>query len=185
MEKRSFEQVAYDMCVDDETVRNYFEIESARLEREGKFELAEHIGIDEAKVHTKDSSSFYVCLMNTDVKHTERNGIIELLKIKRTEDAITTLFSRFVNPEAVKTISMDMYAAYRAAALTVFPDARIIVDRFHLVQSLNDKLKKTVSELYFSMKKSLECIAKIEIPPECDGFPNEEPYAVLHGKPVS
>ena len=81
--KKSFQQVAYDFHTTDRTVIKYFEEEIKRRKEECKFETPEHIGIDEAKVHTNErGGAFYVCVMNTDPDAPEKNGIIEFEKMK-------------------------------------------------------------------------------------------------------
>lgn len=37
---------------------------------------------------------------------------------------------------------MDMYTPYMEVVRGVFPNAKIIIDRFHLVQALNRELNK-------------------------------------------
>ena len=166
--KKSFQQVAYDFHTTDRTVIKYFEEEIKRRKEECKFETPEHIGIDEAKVHTNErGGAFYVCVMNTDPDAPEKNGIIEFEKMKRTAEEVEKIFERFDNPDKVKTISMDMCNAYRVAAENVFQagcegHARIIVDRFHLVQSLNDKVKDVVKALYQSTLSMLKSTCGIE-----------------------
>ncbi len=163
MTKKTFAQVAYDYHVTGNTVSKYFEEEVLRRKDECKFETPEHIGIDEAKVHTKErGGAFYVCVMNTDPDTPEKNGIIEMEKTdRRTAADVVKIFERFEHPENIKTISMDMCDAYRVAAEDVFQagkegHARIIVDRFHLVQSLNDKVKEVVKALYRTYVDLLE-----------------------------
>lgn len=43
----------------------------------------------------------------------------------------------------VKTVSIDMYEPYMALIREVFPNAEIIIDRFHIVQALNRALNMT------------------------------------------
>ncbi|AKS65979.1 transposase [Staphylococcus schleiferi] len=43
----------------------------------------------------------------------------------------------------VKTVSIDMYEPYMALISEVFPNAEIVIDRFHIVQALNRALNMT------------------------------------------
>lgn len=160
MSKRTFETVAYDYAVDDETVRKYFREEVEYRKKELKFKTPKHIGIDESKVHTKDGSHFYVAILDTGPEP-EHNGIIEMDTVRRNSETIAAIFRRFENPSAVETISMDMCGAYRVAAEDALKGARIIVDRFHLVKSLNDKVADTASLLYKHLKDEMEKELKI------------------------
>ncbi|WP_177181459.1 transposase [Halanaerobium salsuginis] len=52
---------------------------------------------------------------------------------------------RVENPklrEKIKYFSMDMWSPYKAVAETVFPNAKIVVDKFHLVTAINKALDK-------------------------------------------
>ena len=40
----------------------------------------------------------------------------------------------------VKTVTIDMYEPYMSLIKQLFPNAKIIIDRFHIVQSLNRAL---------------------------------------------
>src|SRR5699024_7426139 len=44
--------------------------------------------------------------------------------------------------QKVQTVTMDMNMPYMEVVREVFPNAKIIIDRFHLVQSLNRELNK-------------------------------------------
>ena len=43
----------------------------------------------------------------------------------------------------VKTISIDMYVPYIQLIKEMFPNAKIIIDPFHIVQALNRELNRT------------------------------------------
>ena len=42
--------------------------------------------------------------------------------------------------QKVKTVTIDMYEPYMSLIKQLFPNAKIIIDRFHIVQSLNRAL---------------------------------------------
>lgn len=42
--------------------------------------------------------------------------------------------------QSVKTVTIDMYTPYMSLIKELFPKAKIILDRFHIVQSLNRAL---------------------------------------------
>ena len=51
---------------------------------------------------------------------------------------ILSLF--FETKTKVKTVTIDMYEPYMSLIKQLFPNAKIIIDRFHIVQSLNRAL---------------------------------------------
>ncbi|MCP6640259.1 transposase, partial [Klebsiella pneumoniae] len=59
--------------------------------------------------------------------------------------ALKNYFYRYPLSERkrVKTVSIDMYEPYMALIREVFPNAKILIDRFHIVQSLNRALNMT------------------------------------------
>ncbi len=171
MTKAPFEKVAEDLWVDEGTVRKYFAIEAERRAKEYKFYTPKHIGIDESKVHDGSKAGvFYVCIMDTGTDEPEHNGIIQLEEIPRNAENVLKLLEKFDDIHNIETVSMDMCLAYRNAVLEMNAISgshmRIIVDRFHVVQSLNDKLKQTLNALYRSYKRELSKIISGSEPPE-------------------
>ena len=180
-QKLSFEQVAYNFHVSSTTVEDLFVEEAKKREGTYKFETHKHIGIDETLIKTTpkkladstdgelstasksasktDKGSSCIVLLATDKESDvefKHHGIIDIVKSKRDTESVIALLDRFDDPDKIETVTMDMCSAYRLAVETALPKARIIVDRFHLVQSLNDKLRRTASNLYYARKKALE-----------------------------
>ena len=59
--------------------------------------------------------------------------------------------------EGVKIVTMDMSGHYIPLIKTIFPNARIVLDRFHIVQHMNRALKQTRIQIMKQFeKKSLE-----------------------------
>ncbi|PTK63658.1 ISL3 family transposase, partial [Staphylococcus borealis] len=54
----------------------------------------------------------------------------------------------------VKTVSIDMFEAYIYMIQELFPNARIIIDRFHIVQSLNRALNMSRVHIMNGFKTS-------------------------------
>ena len=59
-------------------------------------------------------------------------------KLKSLKDHFISLF--FKTQTKVKTVTIDMYEPYMSLIKQLFPNAKIIIDRFHIVQSLNRAL---------------------------------------------
>lgn len=101
--------------------------------------LPEHLSFDEFK-STKDAKgamSFILC----DLDSSEIIDIVE----NRQLPFLERYFYRF-SKEArlkVKTVCIDMYPPYMSLIEKLFPNAKIILDRFHIVSSLTRALLKT------------------------------------------
>ena len=52
--------------------------------------------------------------------------------------------------QSAKTVTIDMYTPYMSLIKELFPKAKIILDRFHIVQSLNRALNMS-SKYYESV----------------------------------
>ena len=72
------------------------------------------------------------------------NGkLIDILTSRKKDDLIE-YFNTWPEKlrEQIKYFSMDMWSPYKAVAETVFPNAKIVVDKFHLVTAINNALDK-------------------------------------------
>lgn len=102
------------------------------------WDLPEHLGIDEFK-SVKQATSGMSCILMDAYNHTLLDIVLE-----RTQDALRDYFMRY-SYEArmqVKTVTMDMYGPYYLFLQRIFPNAEIVIDRFHIVQLLNNTLNR-------------------------------------------
>lgn len=161
--KKTFSQIAYDLHVSDTYVKSQFMQEGVRRKQTVLYHAVPHLGIDETKVHTKDKIK-RMCVVLFDTKGAPENSrLIALEQTKLDAESIISLLDKLDKPEVIETVTMDMSASFRTAVQTALPNARIIVDRFHLVKSLNDKTKMVATKLYESEKAKLQKVAKIEV----------------------
>ena len=95
--------------------------------------LPSHLAIDEFK-SVKNVPGAMSCLLMDNATH----QMVDILE-DRTQRYLRAYFLRFSLEERrqVKTITMDMYSPYRDFLPRLFPNAHVIIDRFHIVQLLN------------------------------------------------
>src|SRR5699024_1904377 len=55
---------------------------------------------------------------------------------------------------AVKTISMNLYSPYKSVVKAFFPNAKIVIDRFHIVQLLNNTINSMWIAVINEIKKT-------------------------------
>ena len=132
--KYTFETVASLFCVDSETVRRAFLEKVKQLDKRSEYESVSCLGIDEAHLANEMRGVLVDC-SNPKAK------LVDLLP-DRKKATILSALKRFEQPEKIKYVTMDMSVAYREAVREVLPDATIIIDRFHVLQSLLDATKK-------------------------------------------
>lgn len=105
--------------------------------------LPEHLAIDEFKsVKSVESAMSAIIIDN------QHHRLIDIIE-DRKQVSLRRYFQRYdlAVRKKVKTITMDMYGPYKDFLPRLFPNAVIIIDRFHLVQRLNtalDRIRVTV-----------------------------------------
>ena len=138
-----------------------------------KYEQVRKLGIDEFS--TKKGHKHFACVL-VDLEY---GNVIDVLK-ERTNDYVTKYFealgTKFCNQIVV--LSCDMWQGFASLAGTVFPNAELVIDRFHFFKNLNKeldnfrkKLKRTLfkdlelhqGKLRFALLKSSETLSKEDI----------------------
>jgi transposase len=100
------------------------------------FELPEVLAIDEFRGNAEGDK--FQCIL-TDPKN---HKIIEILPTRKHED-IYDYLSNFDSLEKVKYVVMDMTGGYKALMKRLFPEATIIVDKYHYVRQIGYPLERT------------------------------------------
>ena len=138
MKKRSEKDIALDNNVSPNTVErimdSYYETQKLY-----KHYLPEVLSFDEFKsVKSADGAmSFHMC-----------NGItgqtIDIVEDRRLDNLIKYFFYYDYKARSrVKFIIIDMYSPYVSLIKKMFPNASIIIDKFHLVQLISRSFNKT------------------------------------------
>lgn len=136
--KRSEKDIAFDNNVSPNTVErimdSYYETQKLY-----KYYLPKVLSFDEFKsVKSADGAmSFHIC-----------NGItgetIDIVEDRRLDNLIKYFFYYDYKARSkVKFITIDMYSPYVSLIKKMFPNAKIIIDKFHLTQLISRSLNKT------------------------------------------
>ena len=135
VEKESFNHpytfVAAQTGLDEKTVRDIFNARAEFLGRWHRFETPRILGIDELYLNKR-----YRCILT----NIEERTLLDLLATRR-QDVVTNYLMKLKDRQKVEIVSMDMWNPYRAAVKAVLPQARIVVDKFHVVRMANDALE--------------------------------------------
>jgi transposase len=101
--------------------------------------MGQHICIDETSL---TDGELYTIVTNADAK-TQKGSLIAMIKGTKAIDIEKTLNKiPFKTREKVKTVSEDLADNMKKAVSNCFPLADIIIDRFHVVQLVNDAVQK-------------------------------------------
>lgn len=126
-----------------------------------KWTLPEHLGIDEFK-SVKQATSGMSCILMDVYNHTLLDIVLD-----RKQDALRDYFMRY-SYEArmrVKTVTMDMYGPYYLFLQGIFPNAKIVIDRFHIVQLLNNTLNryriKVMNEIRYKLPRDYKKLKQL------------------------
>lgn len=148
VEKESFNHpytfVAAQTGLDEKTVRDIFNARAEFLGRWHRFEMPRILGIDELYLNKR-----YRCILT----NIEERTLLDLLATRR-QDVVTNYLMKLKDRQKVEIVSMDMWNPYRAAVKAVLPQARIVVDKFHVVRMANDALERVRKGLRKELKPS-------------------------------
>jgi len=128
--KRAFSHIADDVGVDEKTVRNIFNDYVLRMESELTFETPQVLGIDEVHIIKPR------CVFTNIGEGT----IVEMLPKRNKSDVIKFLTT--LDASEVRVVTIDMWNPYRDAVKAVMPDARVVIDKFHIVRMANDAMER-------------------------------------------
>ena len=145
MLKISEKDIAYFNYVSHSTVSRAIDKNFSQFEPDPNM-LAQHLMFDEFK-STKDAKgamSFIFADANT-------HQIIDIVENRKLPE-LRKYFYRYAKEARsnVETICIDMYSPYISLSNELFPNAKIVIDRFHMVQLLTRALQKARIEV---MKK--------------------------------
>jgi transposase len=129
--KRTFMSLAEETGVVEGTIRNIFRDFINELEKTVRFETPKWMGIDE----------IHLIKPRCVISNIQNNTVVDLLS-NRNKDTVTKYLFNMENRDKVQYVAMAMWMPYRDAVETVLPDARIVIDKFHVVRMANDAIEK-------------------------------------------
>lgn len=90
----------------------------------------------------------------TTVVNVEHSSLLEVLNTHQQEELILALKALYPLSEraSVEEVSLDMWASYTTVVQTVFPQAQIVYDRFHVMQHVNRELNHLRKQMQVKFK---------------------------------
>lgn len=129
--KRTFASIAEEVGIVEGTVRLVFKDYVAALSEKIRFETPKWMGIDE--IHLIKPRGVIANIQN--------NTIVELLPNRNKETMIRYL-SNLDGRHQVQYVAMDMWHPYKDAVEAVMPQAKVVIDKFHVVRMANDAMER-------------------------------------------
>ena len=127
----TFTRVAEDLGCDDKTIRNIASEFVDSLNAEYKPVLPRVVGMDETTIDGK------LRFIVTDL--VDRKPIDML--IDREKSTVSNYLWKHRN-DPVEVVAMDMWKGYKNVVYEVYPNALIVVDKFHVVRMANEAVDK-------------------------------------------
>lgn len=90
------------------------------------------LGIDELKI---------IGQYRAMITNVERKTVFDI-RPSRAKAELMPYFRDLRDKDSVEWVAMDMYHVYRQVVRATLPQARIVVDRFHIQRMANDALEK-------------------------------------------
>lgn len=134
--KRTFASIADDTGLDEKTIRNIFRDYVNELEAQFRFETPKWMGIDE----------IHLIRPRCVISNIHNNTIVNMLPNRDKKTVVNYLYNLQGKSE-VQYVAMDMWTPYRDAVTAVIPDARIVIDKFHVVRMANEAVEKVRKSL--------------------------------------
>lgn len=134
--KRTFASIADDTGLDEKTVRNIFRDYVNELEAEFRFETPKWMGIDE----------IHLIKPRCVISNVRNHSIVNMLP-DRDRKTVEDYLRKLPGKSEVEYVAMDMWMPCRDAVQAVLPDARIIIDKFHVLRMAHDALEKVRKSL--------------------------------------
>ena len=147
VEAQSITAIASDCQVSHATVQRVINEEAKRFKQQNK-KLPQHLSFDEFK-YAKNRMAFEYINVETG----ELLDILEARTARAIKDHFLTHY-QLKDRRRVETVTIDMNAGYVSVIQALFPNAKIIIDRFHLVQLISRAMNKTRIQVMNRFKTS-------------------------------
>lgn len=156
-QQQPFTQVGALVNLSHKTVeRLFFEQAERQINLAQRYAQVRKLGIDEIS-HRKGKKD-YVCVL-TDL---ERGIQLDVLPDRKKETLLAHFQSLGVDfCEQIEVVSCDIWKTYINVAKACFPNAEIVIDRFHVVKALNEVLDSLRKKLRKEFKEE-HCFKSIK-----------------------
>jgi len=134
--KRTFSSIAEEVGCTEFTVRAVFSDYVNELEKTIRFEVPLWMGIDE----------IHLIKPRCVIANIAENTIVDLLH-NRNKETVVRYLHHLEGKDRIQYVAMDMWQPYREACHAVIPDAKVIIDKFHVVKMANEAMERVRKSL--------------------------------------
>lgn len=160
----TFEALAKRYGIDEKTVRRVFDEYRIELQKNWIVLAPEVLGIDECHL-AKNARAVFV-----DVKK-ENSKLIEMGKDDKKKTIIQIIES-MIDLENIKVVTMDMSRGHKSAVEEVLPNAVIVIDKFHVTQTVIKAAVESYKKVREKMEQDFEALPEEEMIEKARRFKN-------------
>lgn len=111
------------------------------LKKQNVNQTSKRLSIDEFS-HRKGRGQFATVVSDID-----RSTLLEVIDSHKQEEIIKTLSAWPLElREQIEEVSVDMWGGFPKVISTVFPNARVVIDRFHVMKAVNEDLNNIIKQ---------------------------------------
>ncbi|GET37733.1 hypothetical protein MiSe_24870 [Microseira wollei NIES-4236] len=132
----NIEQVGREEQLSPEIVESIFKSVSNQMKKKD-WSQVERLSIDEVSKR-KGRGNFVTVVSDID-----SSSLMEVIDSHKQKDIIEVLKQQPIEVrEKVREVSVDMWAGFRKVVREVYPNAAVVIDRFHVMKLVNERLNK-------------------------------------------
>jgi transposase len=148
--EETFASLSRQLGVSEGNVRLIFRNFATRELAHQKIVTPRWMGIDE--VH-------FLSKFRGIITNVEDRTLVDLLP-NRNQGAIAQYLSRLPDKEKIEIVTIDMWPPYRRAVQEILPQAKLVVDRFHISKMANEALERVRKDLRASLSRKGRLVMK-------------------------
>jgi len=153
----SFEQISRDENLSWDQVQGIFNHQFS-LKKKDNWEGVKRVSIDEVSKR-KGHQNFVTVVSNIDASE-----LLEVIDSHKQEDIIEVLKQQALETrEKVEEVSVDMWGGFPKVVKEVFPNAKVVIDRFHVMQPVIKELNQLRQEAKIKIKGSRFILLKNKV----------------------
>jgi len=141
--ERTFTQLAEDTGLVVNTIKNITLDFVEELERNVKLETPTIMGLDEIML-----MGSYRCV----ITNLAMNSLYDML-LERTQDTLVPYFAKLPDADKVEWICSDMWQPFKKSFRIYLPNAKLVVDKFHVVRMASQALETERKNLQSSLDR--------------------------------
>jgi transposase len=142
--RRTFTSLAEEIGIDEKSIRLIFADSVRANEQKATLVTPRYLGIDEVKIDGAMRGVF------TNI---EKHTVLDLIPDRKKRNILAFLL-QLPKRETVEWSTIDMYRPYKSAVTSALPQARICVDKFHVVRMATDAVDVVRKQLRTSLSSS-------------------------------